>query len=109
MKRKVWCDCRGARDKMRRARKRTCERCGSELLKKNVARHRGTCGVELMRTRKTCQYCGKDLSEDYVKKNELACRKKQDERLVNRQIPMRLMGPRFKVQGSRLANDASPW
>ena len=43
-------------------RKGTCKRCGNELLKKNLTRHRGACGIELMRTRKTCQYCGKAMS-----------------------------------------------
>ena len=50
-----------------RRRKGTFDRCGSELFKKNMARHRGSCGVDLMRRRKTCQYCKKDLSEGYVK------------------------------------------
>ena len=49
------------------------------LLKKNMARHRGTCGVELTRRRKTWQYCGKDLSEGYVKRHELVCKKEREE------------------------------
>ena len=53
-----------------------CDRCGSELLKKNMARHRGTCGVEVMRKRKRCQYCGKDLTEGYIKKHAIVCKKK---------------------------------
>ena len=53
-----------------------------------MARHRGTCGVELTRRRKTCQYCGKDLSEGYVKKHELVCKKEQEERVVDRQTPL---------------------
>ena len=69
-------------------RKGTCDRCGCVLLKKNMARHRGTCGVELTRRRKTCRYCGKDLSESYVKKHELVCKKEQEERVVDRQTPL---------------------
>ena len=69
-------------------RKGTCDRCGCVLLKKNMARHRGTCGVELTRRRKTCRYCRKDLSESYVKKHELVCKKEQEERVVDRQTPL---------------------
>ena len=36
----------------------TCDRCGSELLKKNMTRHRRTCGVKVTRKKKRCQYCG---------------------------------------------------
>ena len=71
--------------------------CGTELLKKNIERHRGTCGVELKRRRKTCRYCGKDLSEGYDKEHELVCKKKQDERVVDRQTLWGLIGPRFKM------------
>ena len=67
--------------------------CGNELLVKNMVRHGGTCGVELMRTRKACRYFGKDLSEDYVKKHGLLCRKRQDEKLVDRQTTLGLIGP----------------
>jgi len=64
-----------------------CDRCGSQLLKKNMARHRGTCGAEFTRKRKRCQFCGKDLAEGYVKKHEIVCKKKHDERVVDRQTP----------------------
>ena len=69
-------------------RKETRDGCGCVLLKKNMARHRGTCGVELTRRRKICRYCGKDLSEGYVKKHELVCKKEEDERVVDRQTPL---------------------
>ena len=73
----------------RQGRRRTCicDRCGSQLLKKNMARHRGTCGAEFTRKRKRCQFCGKDLAEGYVKKHEIVCKKKHDERVVDRQTP----------------------
>ena len=73
----------------RQGRRRTCicDRCGSQLLKKNMARHRGTCGAEFTRKRKRCQFCGKDLAEGYVKKHEILCKKKHDERVVDRQTP----------------------
>ena len=77
-----------------------CDRCGSELLKKNMARHRGTCGVHVMRKRKRCQYCRKDLTEGYIKKHEIVCKKKQDERVVDRKTP-ELKWPRFKIHDSR--------
>ena len=73
----------GVAARQRGRKKGTYERCGSELLKKNMARHRETCGVELVRARKTCQYCREDLSEDYVKKHELIPRERQDERVVD--------------------------
>ena len=80
-------DCRGNTSATRQGGRKTgiCERCGSELLKKNMARHRGTCSVEV--TRKRCQYCGKDLAEGYTKKLETVCKRKQDERVVDRQTP----------------------
>ena len=52
-----------------------------------MARHRGKCGVQVIRKRKRCQYCGKDLAEGYIKKHEIVCKKKQDERVVDRQTP----------------------
>ena len=52
-----------------------------------MARHRGTCGVEVMRKRKRCQYCGKDLTEGYIKKHATVCKKKQAETVVDRQAP----------------------
>ena len=70
-----------------------------------MARHRGTCGVEVMRKRKRCQYCGKDLTESYIKKHAIVCKKKQEETVVDRQAP----------QGAEMAkiqdndDDASLW
>ena len=82
-------DCGGNALVTRQGGKRTgpCDRCGREVLKKNMARHRETCGLEVMRKEKRCQYLGKDLAEDYIKKHEIVCKKKQDERVVDRQIP----------------------
>ena len=77
-----------------------CDRYGSELLKKNMARHRGTCGVHVMRKRKRCQYCRKDLTEGFIKKHAIVCKKKQDERVVDRKTP-ELKWPRFKIHDSR--------
>jgi len=56
-----------------------CDRCGSEVVKKNMARHGGACCVEVTRKRSRCQYLGKDLAADYIKKHEIVCKKKQDE------------------------------
>ena len=50
-------------------RKGTCDGCGSVLLKKNVARHRGTCGVELTRRKRHV-----DIVETYeVLLNAILC------------------------------------
>ena len=52
-----------------------------------MAIHRGTCGVEVTRKRKKYQYFRKDLAEGYIKNHEIACKTKQDKRVMDRQTP----------------------
>lgn len=47
-----------------------CERCGSELLKENMARQKKVRGRNREEERDVKKYCRKNLTEDYIKKHE---------------------------------------